>query len=220
LDKFVNHEERQLREQLVDAMVAMAEQGLNHGTAGNVSVRFGDQFLVSPSGVPAEQLSPEMMVLVNEHGEFVGDFKPTSEWRMHTGLLIRREDVSAIVHCHSRFATTLACAHKTIPPLHYMTSVTGAGEILLAPYATFGSQELADGIAATLRGRYACLMANHGQIALGKTIDEALSIASEVEVQASYYYGTLAIGGPQVLPDSAIDEVLEKFQTYGQVKDT
>ena len=213
----MNPEEQQLREQLVEAMVAMANQGLNHGTAGNVSVRFGDRFLVSPSGIPAEQLTPEMMVSVDENGEYEGDYKPTSEWRMHTGLLIQRQDVSAIVHCHSRFATTLACAHKTIPPLHYMTSVTGAGEILLAPYATFGSQELADGITQTLKGRYACLMANHGQIALGKSISEALSIASEVEVQASYYYGTLAIGGPKVLPDSAIDEVLEKFQTYGQV---
>lgn len=208
--------EDQLREQLVTTMVKMEQMGLNQGTSGNVSVRFGDRFLVSPSGIEPDKLTPEMIVSVAERGDYKGDFKPTSEWRMHTGVLLARADVSAIVHCHSRFATTLACAHKTIPPLHYMTSVTGAGEILLAPYATFGSQLLADGIVNTLQGRMACLMANHGQIALGHSLEHALSIASEVETQASYYHGTLAIGGPQVLPDSAINEVLEKFKSYGQ----
>ncbi len=209
-------QEQALRQELVDAMQKMASMGLNHGTAGNVSVRHDGEFLVSPSGIPAEQLTAEMIVRLKEDGSYEGAFKPTSEWRMHTDLLRQRPDVEAIVHCHSRFATTLACAHKTIPPLHYMTSVTGAGEILLAPYATFGSQALADGIVETLQGRFACLMANHGQIALGATIDHALGIASEVEVQASYYYGTLAIGGPVVLSDAAIDEVMDKFQTYGQ----
>ncbi len=157
-----------------------------------------------------------MMVRTKSDGSYEGDFKPTSEWRMHTDLLKARADVNAIVHCHSRFATTLACAGKTIPPLHYMTSVSGGAEVLLAPYATFGSQALSDGIAKTLEGRFACLMANHGQIALGNSVFHALSIASEIEVQASYYYGTLAIGGPVVLSDAAIDEVMEKFKSYGQ----
>lgn len=212
----MDEEEQSLRQELVATMVKMETLGLNHGTAGNVSVRHGDDFIVSPSGIAASELTPDMMVLINSQGEYEGDYKPTSEWRMHTGLLLERPDVSAIVHCHSRFATTLACAHKTIPPLHYMTAVTGAGEVRLAPYATFGSQELADGISRTLEGRLACLMANHGQIALGKSLSSALSIASEVEVQASYYYGTLAIGGPVVLADAQIDEVLVEFDTYGQ----
>ncbi len=212
----MSESEVMLREQLVATMLKMEQMGLNQGTSGNVSVRCRDRFLVSPSGIEPEKLTADMMVLLDEHGKFEGEFKPTSEWRMHTGLLMARPDVSAIVHCHSRFATTLACAHKTIPPLHYMTSVTGAGEILLAPYATFGSQALADGIAETLRGRLACLMANHGQIALGRSLEHALSIASEVETQASYYHGTLAIGGPEILPDDAIKEVLEKFKSYGQ----
>lgn len=212
----MDEEEQSLRQELVATMVKMETLGLNHGTAGNVSVRHGDDFIVSPSGIAASELTPDMMVLINSQGEYEGDYKPTSEWRMHTGLLLERPDVSAIVHCHSRFATTLACAHKIIPPLHYMTAVTGAGEVRLAPYATFGSQELADGISRTLEGRLACLMANHGQIALGKSLSSALSIASEVEVQASYYYGTLAIGGPVVLADAQIDEVLVEFDTYGQ----
>lgn len=212
----MSNTEATLRQQLVATMRKMESLGLNQGTSGNVSVRLGELYLVSPSGIEPDQLEPEMMVLVNDEGEFDGEYKPTSEWRMHTGLLSARPDVTAIVHCHSRFATTLACAHKTIPPLHYMTSVTGAGEILLAPYATFGSQALADGIADTLQGRMACLMANHGQIALGHSLAHALSIASEVETQASYYHGALAIGGPEVLSDSAISEVLEKFKTYGQ----
>lgn len=212
----MSESEASLRQQLVATMIKMEQMGLNQGTSGNVSVRCGDQFLVSPSGIEPGKLTAEMMVLINEQGEFAGDYKPTSEWRMHTGLLLSRPDISAIVHCHSRFATTLACAHMTIPPLHYMTSVTGAGEILLAPYATFGSEALAEGITETLQGRLACLMANHGQIALGRSLEHALGIASEVETQASYYHGTLAIGGPKVLPDDAIAEVLEKFKSYGQ----
>lgn len=135
---------------------------------------------------------------------------------MHGDLLARRSDINAVVHCHSRYATTLACAGKTIPPLHYMNAVTGGGEIRLAPYAIFGSQALADHIITTMTDRYACLMANHGQIATGQNLAQALSIANQVEIQASFYYGTLAIGGPNLLSEEDIEAVEEKFKGYGQ----
>lgn len=208
--------EQDLREALVAVMAGMQARGLNHGTAGNASVRFGDGFLVTPSGIPADRLTPEAIVQMDYDGNFAGTVKPSSEWRMHGGLLRSRTDIHAVVHCHSRFATTLACAGKPIPFLHYMTAVTGGPEIPVAPYATFGTQALADAILETLQGRYGCLMANHGQIAVAPGLTQALAIAEEIETQAGYYYGTLAIGGPQLLGAQDLADVLERFRGYGQ----
>lgn len=205
-----------LRRSLVATMQEMEAVGLNSGTAGNASVRWGERFLVTPSGIPAARLTPESIVEIDRTGAFEGDFRPTSEWRMHVELLAGRPDMNAAVHCHSRYATTLACAGKSIPPLHYMTAVSGGPEIRIAPYALFGTEALARSAIETLEGRRACLMANHGQIALGRTLPEALTIAREVEVQASFYYGTLAIGGPTLLSDEQMNAVFEAFLTYGQ----
>ena len=210
--------EEELRGLLVAVMKEMDASGLNSGTAGNASVRLGDRFLVTPSGIPAGRLTPDTIVNLDRNGTYEGEIRPTSEWRMHVGLLAGRPDINAVVHCHSRFATTLACANKPIPPLHYMTAVSGGFEISLAPYALFGSEELAQSVIVTLDGRRACLMANHGQIALGRTPEEALMIAREVEVQASYYYGTLAIGGPTLLSQDNMTAVLGAFANYGQKK--
>ncbi len=208
--------EETLRAALCDVMRKMAATGLNQGTAGNAAVRWGDGIMVTPSGITADNLTPEQMVIVGGAGTCDGPTAPSSEWRMHLGLLQARQDVHAVVHCHSRFATTLACAHRPIPPMHYMTAITGGPEIRLAPYATFGSAELAAHIVGTLEGRLGCLMANHGQIALGETLEQALAIASEIETQASWYHGTLAIGGPQLLSDEAMAQVMEAFKNYGQ----
>ncbi|HUD51652.1 class II aldolase/adducin family protein [Parvibaculum sp.] len=208
----------ELRRALVAAMLEMDTSGLNSGTAGNASVRLGDRFLVTPSGIPAGRLTPESMVEIDRAGEYKGDFRPTSEWRMHVELLVGRQDVNAVVHCHSQYATTLACAGRSIPPLHYMTAVSGGAEIRVAPYALFGTEALARSVIDTLEGRRACLMANHGQIALGRSLGEALMIAREVEVQASYYFGTLAIGGPKILSDEDMNAVFGAFLSYGQKK--
>lgn len=124
-----------LRQGLVTVMREMDTSGLNHGTAGNASVRIGEHFLVTPSGIPAPQLAPEHMVKIDRSGAYSGDVRPTSEWRMHAGLLAGRPDINAVVHCHSQYATTLACANKPIPPLHYMTAVSGGPDIRVAPYA-------------------------------------------------------------------------------------
>lgn len=208
--------EQTLRTDLLNTMRSMAASGLNEGTAGNASVRFGKGFLMTPTGITPDDLTPESMVNMTFEGSHRGEFRPSSEWRMHGDLLKRRPDINAVVHCHSKYATTLACAGKSIPPLHYMNAVTGGGEIRIAPYAIFGSQQLAEHIFNTLTDRYACLMANHGQIAIGTTLTHALSIANQVEIQSSFYYGTLAIGGPVLLNHSDIAAVEEKFKSYGQ----
>ncbi len=195
----------------------MADRGLNRGTSGNVSARLGAGMLVTPSGVTPDRLTAETMVEVDVEGRCApGAPKPSSEWRMHQGLYARRPDVNAVVHCHARHATILACAGRSIPPMHYMVAVGGKTHIPLAPYATFGTDALSRGVAETLDGGYACLMANHGLIVASTSLDRSLAIAEEVEEQAAVYWGTLAIGGPNVLSESQMAEVFGQFRGYGQ----
>lgn len=210
-------DETRFREAMVATMRAMDAKGLNRGTSGNISVRWADGMLVTPSGIVPDQLTPDSMVYVQADGRVPeGSRKPSSEWRMHMGVYLRRPDAHAVVHCHARHATILACAGRPIPPLHYMVAVSGGPSVPLAPYATFGSDELADAVVDTLDGRRACLMANHGLIALGPNLRAAFAIAEEVEEQAAVYWGTLAIGGPQLLNDAQMADVLTAFGRYGQ----
>jgi len=210
-------DEGALRVRMAQVMKAMDERGLNRGTSGNVSARCGEAMLVTPSGVPASLLTPEQMVLVQADGATApGALKPSSEWRMHQGLLERRPDINAVVHCHSRHATILACAGRPIPAVHYMVAVSGGTSVPVAPYATFGSPELAQAVVEALDGRYAALMANHGQIVVAPSLDFALAIAEEIEEQAAVYWGTLAIGGPTLLAEDEMNAILQRFKSYGQ----
>lgn len=213
----VTNQEAALRERMAQVMQAMDARGLNRGTSGNVSARCGDDMLVTPTGVPAARLTAEHMVLVRPDGSSPeGALKPSSEWRMHKGILDRRPDVGAVVHCHSRHATILACAGLQIPPMHYMVAVSGGSSVPVAPYATFGSEELAATVVEALDGRYAALMANHGQIVAAPNLDFALAITEEVEEQAAVYWGTLAIGGPNLLSEDEMSRILQRFRSYGQ----
>ena len=210
-------EEAKLRTRMVEVMRAMDARGLNRGTSGNVSARFGEGMLVTPSGVPPERLAPESMVFVGvDDGIPDGQLKPSSEWRMHMQILRRRPDVGGVVHCHSRHATILACAGRPIPAVHYMVGVSGGASVPVAPYAAFGSEELADAVVAALDGRNAALMANHGQIAVAPSLSHALLIAEEIEEQAAVYWGCLAIGGPNLLSDDQMGKIMTRFRSYGQ----
>jgi len=211
--------EQNLREQVVEVMLKMGARGLNKGTSGNCSVRLGDGLLVTPSGIVPEALTAESIVYIDKDGEApAGSFAPSSEWQMHKGILDRRPDVRAVVHCHSHYATVLACAHRSIPSVHYMVAVSGGPTIEIAPYHMFGSIELADAVTRTLDGRLACLMANHGQIALGGSLARALSVAEQVEEQAAIYWGALAIGGPKLLDQGQMEAIATAFGQYGQPK--
>lgn len=213
----MTNQEAALRERMAQVMQAMDARGLNRGTSGNVSARCGEDMLVTPTGVPAARLTAEHMVLVRPDGSSPeGALKPSSEWRMHKGILDRRPDVGAVVHCHSRHATILACAGLQIPPMHYMVAVSGGSSVPVAPYATFGSEELAATVVEALDGRYAALMANHGQIVAAPNLDFALAITEEVEEQAGVYWGTLAIGGPNLLAEDEMNRILQRFRSYGQ----
>jgi L-fuculose-phosphate aldolase len=210
-------EEFRLREEIAQVSKAMAARGLNSGTSGNVSARLPNGLLVTPSGVVPDKLTPQAIVRLDAEGRApAGSLKPSSEWRMHAGLYARRPDMNAVVHCHSRHATILACAGRPIPAFHYMVAVGGRSLIPLAPYRTFGTVELAEAVADALQGGLACLMANHGQIVGAPTLAKALAIAEEVEEQAAVYWGTLAIGGPNVLDEAQMAEVFAQFKGYGQ----
>lgn len=211
--------DQETREQIVALNSAMISSGLSHGTSGNISARVEEGLLITPTGVKPDQLQPEHIVLVSLEGDVAGDqLLPSSEWEMHARIYATRQEAQAVVHCHSRYATILACARKPIPPLHYMIAVTASYEIPCAEYATFGSTELAESSVQALQGRFACLLANHGQIAMGMDLEGALRMASEVEELAATYWGCLAIGGPTLLDKQQMDDVLVAFASYGQQK--
>jgi len=195
----------------------MSTSGLSHGRSGNVSARHDDGMLITPSGTPYETLTPEDVVFVDSSGHSDPDAgKPSSEWRFHLAAYRARPQARAVVHCHSRAATALACAHRPIPAFHYMVAVAGGADIPLVPYATFGTPELAAHIAEALATRKACLMANHGQIAADSSLEAALELAGEVETLAAQYLEVLKLGEVYLLDDAQMNEVLEKFKSYGQ----
>jgi L-fuculose-phosphate aldolase len=209
--------EAELRIAIVETMRQLDARGLNRGTSGNVSARWESGLLVTPSGITPDRLTPESIVHLDADGVAAsGALRPSSEWQMHYGIYRRRPDAQAIVHCHARHATILACAGREIPSMHYMVAVGGGASVPLAPYATFGSDALAAGVVDTLSGRRACLMANHGMIALGPDLRHALAVTEEIEEQAAVYWGTLAIGGPVLLGDAEMNVILDAFKSYGQ----
>lgn len=205
------------RQAVIQAMQALVAKRLTSGTSGNISVRGEEGMLITPTGVAPALLLPEHMVAMKLDGEAApGQLTPSSEWRMHADVYRERPGINAIVHCHSRYATILACAHKPIPALHYMVAAAGGYGIPLADYATFGSKALSQANLHALSGTRACLLANHGQLATGTSLEEALKLAELVEELAQCYWGSLAIGGPRVLDDGQMDEVLAAFEHYGQ----
>ncbi len=211
---------RELRRRIVEALRWMNASGLNQGTSGNISVRAGGSMLISPSGVPYEQMKPEDVVEMPIEGEY-GRFRarpphvPSSEWRFHLDIMRSRPEVGAVVHAHSTYATTLAICRREIPACHYMIAAAGGPSIRCAEYATFGTKELSQSVLAALEGRNCCLMANHGMLATGPTLDKAMWLAVELETLARQYYLSLLIGGPVLLSDEEIGRVMEKFRSYG-----
>ena len=205
----------QLSDQLLHISQHLAHAGLNKGTSGNVSVRSSAGFIITPSGVSVESLSTHSMVQMLWDGSAEPNKKPSSEWRFHRDILLARDDIHAVVHTHSIFATTLSCLQLEIPAFHYMVAVCGGVNIRCAPYALFGSQALSDAAVTALKERKACLLANHGMIALGRDLAEALAIAVEVENLAEQYWRALQLGSPYILTDAEMQEVFQQFKGYG-----
>ncbi|MCP5278344.1 MAG: class II aldolase/adducin family protein [Thiobacillus sp.] len=189
--------------------------GLNQGTSGNVSAHSQDGFVITPSGRDMTYLEARDMVMLDMDGQAPEGQKPSSEWRFHRDIYAAFPDARAVVHAHSPFAVALACLRRDIPPFHYMVAMAGGTDIRCAPYATFGTQALSDAVIAALEGRRACLMANHGLVAWGKSLDSALALAMEVEALCGQYLRCLQVSAPVLLTAEEMAEVLEKFKGYG-----
>jgi L-fuculose-phosphate aldolase len=205
-----------LRREIVAACIGMNARGINQGTSGNISARVQGGLLITPSGVPYDEMKPSDVVEMRLDGTHEGRLKPSSEWRFHTSILRARPEVGSVVHTHSMFATTLGCCGLGIPAVHYMIAAAGGSSIPCVPYITYGTQELADAAVKALKDRNACLLANHGMIVVGPTLKKAMWLAVEVETLAAQYWRALQIGKPNILTDAQVETVIEKFKTYGQ----
>jgi L-fuculose-phosphate aldolase len=210
--------ELKLRESIINACRSMNGLGINQGTSGNISARYGKLMLITPSGVPYEELKAEDIVSTQISGtgdKWTGALAPSSEWRFHLRILQDRPEAGSVVHTHSTYATTLAICNKPIPAIHYMVAAAGGPDIRVAPYATYGTEELSDFALKAMQGRTCCLLRNHGVIATGSDVRRALWLAVEIETLARQYYLSLALDGAQILPDAEITRVIEKFKNYG-----
>ena len=208
-----------LRREIVAACLAMNARGINQGTSGNISARVEEGLLITPSGIPYDEMKPGDIVLMRRDASHTGKRKPSSEWRFHHALMTSRPEVGAVVHTHSMFATTLSCLGLEIPAVHYMIAAAGGETIRCAPYATYGTQETADNAVKALQDRNACLLANHGMIVVGPTLKKAMWLAVEVETLAAQYWRALQVGKPNILPKAEVNRVIDKFKSYGQAKE-
>ena len=205
-----------LRTQLIATARAMQPAGLNRGTAGNVSVRHGEGFYITPTGMAYEALREDDIPLMRLDGTHTGNRKPSSEWRFHRDLYASRPEVSAVLHAHSPFAVSLACLRLGIPAFHYMIARFGGDSIRCARYAIFGSEALSTAAMAAMAERKGCLLANHGLLVAGRDLTEALALAIELEELCEQYWRASQLGSPVLLSADEMAEVLDKFKGYGQ----
>ncbi|HWS75229.1 MAG TPA: class II aldolase/adducin family protein [Quisquiliibacterium sp.] len=222
--------EDEARAAIVEACLRMNPLGINQGKSGNVSMRWdrgGAQgLLITPSAMAYERMGIDDVVWMalavgpsREPAAVDGLHAPSTEWRIHRDLYAARPEAAAVVHAHPPFATTLACSPRVqgggIPAFHYMVAVAGGDDIRCAPYATFGSQSLSDHALAALSGRRACLLASHGMLAFGGSLEAALALAVEVESLARMYWQALQLGEPVLLDRAEMARVLARFSNYG-----
>jgi len=205
-----------LGRQIIATCRDLERRGLNQGTSGNVSVRLGaDGFLITPTAMPYDIMQPEDMAHMSFDGSSSGRHEPSSEWRFHLDIYRTRPEVSAVIHTHSGYSTTLACLRRDIPAFHYMIALFGGPDIRCSGYATYGTQELSDQVLQALAGRSAALMGSHGLVVLGPSLQRALSLTVEAETLAKMYWRAIQVKEPALLSDEEIARVREKFSTYG-----
>ncbi|OWO81343.1 L-fuculose phosphate aldolase [Photorhabdus luminescens] len=205
-----------LSREIINTCLEMTRLGLNQGTAGNVSVRYNNGMLITPTGIPYEQLTETHIVYVDENGQPEDNKLPSSEWRFHQAVYHARPDANAVVHNHAIHCTAISILNKPIPAIHYMIAAAGGDSIPCVPYATFGTKQLSDYVFNGFKNRKAILLQHHGMIVCEVNLQKALWLAHEVEVLAHLYLQTLAIQNPvPILSPEEIAIVLEKFKTYG-----
>ena len=208
-----------VRENLLNITNKLLKAGLNHGATGNSSCRDGGDFLITPTGVDSSKLTPDMMVRMNLSDKLSqpeSKYKPSSEWQFHQAILEKYPDINAVIHTHSVFASTLSSLGQDIPAFHYMVAVAGGDSVRCAPYAMFGTKELSDNILDAIQDRKACLLSNHGLVAIGEDLNEAFNIAEEVEHLSRLFVEAKKIGEPKLLSNKQMSEVLNRFNSYSR----
>ncbi|UWR81842.1 class II aldolase/adducin family protein [Phaeobacter inhibens] len=212
-----------LRQSIIDACLEMNRSGINQGTSGNISLRIaGGEMLITPSGIPYEAMSPDMIVrmpVVGSPDPQRGQPSPSSEWQFHQALLADKPEVMAVVHAHPVNCCALAVNHMPIPACHYMVAAFGGHDVPLAEYALFGTTELSAHVVAAMADREGCLMANHGAICTGDTLARAMWRMAELEHLAATYIRARSIGTPRLLSPAQMDEALAAFASYGLKRD-
>jgi len=211
--------ENEVRRKIIALCLHMNATGLNQGTSGNISARFDNDMIITPSGVPYEQLEPAdlaRMSLADDGAEWTGPCKPSSEWNFHKAILRAKSGVNAIVHTHSMYATIVSISRDSLPACHYMIAAFGGNSVVCAGYETFGTKDLSSSILKAMENRTACLLANHGMIATGTDLDNAMWAAVELETLSKQYYYAKLAGDMVVLPDDEMERVVESFKNYGQ----
>lgn len=204
------------RASLIAAARRLDAAGFMPSKSGNLSLRDGDGFLITPAALPYAETTEADLMRVAPDGSATGRHRPSSEWQLHAAIYAARPDAQAVVHTHSPRATALSCARRGIPPFHYMVLMAG-GDVRCAAHATFGTAALADNAVAALRDRRAALLANHGVVAIGATLDAALALALEVENLAGQYLDLLAAGlDPVLLTEAELAEARAQFAGYGR----
>ncbi|KZM48458.1 class II aldolase/adducin family protein [Labrenzia sp. OB1] len=206
-----------LRQAIIDACRDMNRQGINQGTSGNISARADDRMIITPSGIPYDRMTPDMLVSIplDGLGKPEGPLPPSTEWQFHLALLQAKPEMHAIVHAHPVHCTALSINREEIPACHYMIALFGGNSVPLAGYALFGSEELAGEVVTAMRDRHGCLMANHGAVVAGETLEKGLWRLEELEVLARAYIISRSIGTPHILSDGEIDSVLGAVANYG-----
>ena len=208
--------ETAIRHAIVEAYRELSDKGLNAGSSGNISVRLGDGMLITPTGCTAETLRSSQIVPCGLDGTWKGPLAPSSEWAMHAEVYERVGTAQAVVHTHADNCVALAAHGKSIPAFHYMLQSFGGKDVLCVPYHPFGTRELGAAAGKALEDRTACLMANHGMLARGKTLHEAFETTLRLEVIARQYRMALTIGAPKLLTDKQMALVAKQFEDYGK----
>ncbi|WP_409227647.1 L-fuculose-phosphate aldolase [Gudongella sp. SC589] len=208
----------ELREKVVEYGKMLLERDLTTGTGGNISIfhRESGLVVISPSGLDYMETRANDVVVMNLDGAVIdGDRKPSSEYELHRIFYQNRDDLSALVHTHSIYATTISCMNWDLPPVHYMVAVAG-DNVRCADYATFGTKELAENAFRAMEDRKAVLLANHGMLAGATTVEQAFKIAEDIEFCCELYYRTRSMGEPVVIGQEEMVRMREKFRKYGQ----
>ena len=206
--------ERDIRRAIVEVYAALAQLGMNSGSAGNISVRFGRGMLITPTGCSADSLRPRNVVSTKFDGSSVGGLEPSSEWSMHAEVYLRVAGANAVIHTHADNCVAMACLRRPIPAFHYMINRFGGDSVPCVEYSTFGTSELGAAAGAALEERTACLLANHGMLSRGNTLREAFDAAIVLETLARQYLLTLSAGQPVLLTRRNMAAVAKRFREY------